>query len=282
MTLRNMPAASSNRLPGVQADLTPKALQSWNPDLRPAAAAEGEHSITILDPIGRGYGEEGVSAKRIAAALRSIGENPVDVFINSPGGDVFEGLAIYSLLLQHKAKVTVKVLGVAASAASVIAMAADEVQIMRSAFLMIHNTWVCACGDKHAFRAVAEWLDPFDQALADIYTARTGIDKAEIGALLDKETWIGGGDAVERGFADGFLAADQVTQDLENGLKTSPAAASRKADYLMARGNAPRSMRRELLAVLQNGTPSAADTGKPSAAPKEPVGETLLGMLSKI
>ncbi|NIZ63294.1 peptidase [Sedimentitalea sp. CY04] len=277
MTNRTMPMALANRMPGVKSDLTPKALQSWNPDLQPAAEALGDNSITMLGTIEPSYGDDTVTAKRVSAALRKIGaDNPVDIFINSPGGDVFEGLAIYSMLLEHKGKVTVKVLGLAASAASIVAMAADELQIMRSAFLMIHNTWVCACGDKHAFREVANWLDPFDSALADIYHARTGIEKPDVTTMLDKETWIGGADAVERGFADSLLGAEQVSQGVGNASNLSPDAAKIKADLLMARGNAPRSMRRELLAALQSGTPSAAEPGTPSAAQKPPVAKALL------
>ncbi|MBN0106041.1 Clp protease ClpP, partial [Pseudomonas aeruginosa] len=92
------------------------------------------------EPIGYDWWTgEGVTAKRIAGALRAIGGDvDVTVNINSPGGDVFEGLAIYNLLREHKGKVTVRVLGLAASAASFIAMAADEVKIARAGFLMIH------------------------------------------------------------------------------------------------------------------------------------------------
>ena len=139
---------------------------------------------------------------RISAALRSIGKSDVVVTINSPGGDYFEGLAIYNLLREHPAKVTIKIVGIAASAASVIAMAGDDVQIARAGFVMIHNTWVVAMGDRHQLRDVADWLEPFDQMAVDIYAARSGLKAAELGKMLDRETWIGGADAVEKGFAD--------------------------------------------------------------------------------
>ncbi|UWQ77362.1 head maturation protease, ClpP-related [Leisingera sp. M658] len=280
MTKAGMPLAPMNRMPGVRSDLTPQALKNWNPDLAPKAEGLGENSISILNPIGKYY-EDGVTAARIAAALRNIGDKPVDVYVNSPGGDVFEGLAIYSLLLEHKANVTVKVLGVAASAASVLAMAADDLLIMRSAFLMIHNTWVVAAGDRNAFQQVAEWLQPFDEALVDIYAARTSIDAKKIGAMLDKETWLGGAKAVEQGFADDFLGADQVSQDVQDGLKISPEAAKKKADLLMARGRAPRSMRRELLAALNAGMPSAAGQDTPSADPEPKAGAQALALLKQ-
>ena len=280
MTKTEMPSAPVNRLPGVRADLTPQALKNWNPDLAPKAEGLGETSISILGPIGKYY-EDGVTAVRVASALRNIGDQPVDVYINSPGGDVFEGLAIYSLLLEHKQKVTVKVLGLAASAASVIAMAADDVLIMRSAFLMIHNTWVFAAGDRNAFLQVADWLQPFDEALVDIYAARTEIEVKEIGGMLDKETWIGGAKAVELGFADGFLGADQVSQDVQDGLKISPEAAKKKTDLLMARANTPRSMRRELLAALNSSMSSAAGQVMPGADPEPSAGSQALALLKQ-
>jgi ATP-dependent Clp protease protease subunit len=113
-------------------------------------------------------------------------------------------------LREHPAAVTVKVLGIAASAASVIAMAGDEIQIARAGFMMIHNTWIMAMGDRHALREAADWLEPFDQVAVDIYAARTGLEPKALGKMLDQETWIGGTKAVEQGFADGFLPADQI------------------------------------------------------------------------
>lgn len=278
MTKSGMPVVPVSRMPGVRSDFSTEALKNWNPDLAPKAEGLGDHSISILGPIGKYY-EDGVTAVRVAAALREIGENPVDVYLNSPGGDVFEGLAIYSLLLEHKPQVTVKVLGLAASAASVLAMAADEVQVMRSAFLMIHNTWVVAAGDRNAFLQVADWLKPFDEALVDIYAARTGFDAKTIGTMLDKETWIGGAKAIEDGFADEFLGTDQVAQNIQDGLKMSPKAAAMKTDLLMKRGDAPRSMRRELLAALKAGTPSATAQGMPSADPEPSAGAQVLAIL---
>src|SRR6185436_2438068 len=135
----------------------PQALERWAPDLMAAAASE-ESTISVLDPIGVDpWTGEGVTAKRIAAALRSIGaDKDVVVNINSPGGDLFEGMAIYNLLREHQGKVTVKVLGVAASAASIVAMAGDEIQIARAGFLMIHNTWVIAMGNRNDLREIAD------------------------------------------------------------------------------------------------------------------------------
>ncbi|KLB48562.1 peptidase, partial [Xanthomonas euvesicatoria] len=104
----------------------------------------------------------GVTARRVAGALRAMGKGPVTVNVNSPGGDMFEGLAIYNLLREHDGEITVKVLGLAASAASIIAMAGDTVQIARAGFLMIHNAWVMAVGNRNDLIEVADTLKPFD------------------------------------------------------------------------------------------------------------------------
>jgi ATP-dependent Clp protease, protease subunit len=264
MPKANLPKVAVPAKPGVSGGIASAAAQRWNADLR--ASAEGAHSISILDPIGADMWGDGVTAKRIGAALRAIGGADVVVNINSPGGDYFEGLAIYNLLREYEGRVVVRVLGLAASAASIIAMAADEIQIGRAAFLMIHNAWVVAAGDRAALRDVADWLEPFDQAAAEVYAARTGMDTAEIAAMLDRETWIGGQAAVDQGFADALLSSDQVDQGgAQASAEMSALAAAKKIDLLLA-GKATRNERRALVAALKGGTQDAAPTGTPGAA----------------
>lgn len=192
-------------------EIKPLALKRWNPGIR--AASEDEHSISIYDAIGQDpWIGEGVTTKRIAAALRSVNGADVTVNINSPGGDMFEGLAIYNLLRDYSGKVTVKVLGLAASAASIIAMAGDDVRIARAGFLNIHNCWVVALGNRQDLLEVASRLEPFDQAMAEIYATRTGSKLSAMQQLMDADTWLNGSAAVEQGFADRLLAADAVRQ----------------------------------------------------------------------
>lgn len=265
-----LPKVAMPAKPGVTGGVAQDAAARWNPDLRPAAAAgeDAAQSISILDPIGADMFGEGVTAKRIGAALRAIGGADVVVNINSPGGDFFEGLAIYNALREYPGQVTVRILGLAASAASIIAMAADEIQIGRAAFLMIHNTWVVAAGDRQAFRDVADWLEPFDRAAAEIYAARTDKDVAAIAAMLDRETWISGQAAVDQGFADTLLASDAVDQDGAKalaGAQLSAQAAAKKLDLMLA-GKATRSERRALVAALKGGTQDAAQPGTRHAA----------------
>lgn len=261
MTLKSLPAAPDGRpFARENRDLPSSAMERWNGGIK--AAKEDENSISIFNVIGNDYWGDGVTASRIAAALRSIGGEDVTVNINSPGGDMFEGLAIYNLLREYEGKVIVKVLGLAASAASVIAMAGDEVQIGRGAFLMIHNCWVYAMGNRHDLAQIASDLEPFDKAMNDIYGARTGLDTATIDAMMDAETYIGGSDAVDKGFADRLLSADEISDDDD-----SPAAALRKLDAMLAKTDAPRSERRKLLKALTGSKPGAAadPAGTPGA-----------------
>ncbi|BBP95958.1 ATP-dependent Clp protease proteolytic subunit [Burkholderia sp. SFA1] len=265
MTIRTLPAApEAKSRPGVSCDLSPRALENWNPSIR-AAADDGANNISIFDPIGYDpWSGDGVTAKRIAGALRSMDGKDVTVNINSPGGDMFEGLAIYNLLREYKGAVTVKVLGIAASAASIIAMAGDDVQIARSAFLMIHNGWVVVAGNRNELREVADTLEPFDAAMADIYAARTGGDLKSMQKLMDAETWIAGSAAIDQGFADSLLASDDVKESSDTHALAQSAA--KRMDLLMARQGVPRSERRKLLQEIKSGTPSAAGPGTPSAA----------------
>ncbi|WP_377297493.1 head maturation protease, ClpP-related [Rhizobium sp. SGZ-381] len=209
-----------------------------------------------------------------------MGDRDVVVNINSPGGNYFEGLAIYNTLREHKAKVTVKILGVAASAASVIAMAADEVQIARAGFLMIHNAWVVAEGDRHQLREVADFLEPFDAAAVDIYVARSGMDAKEVAKMLDRETWIGGAEAVEKGLADALLSSDEIAASAQNSAAAKTRVAAHRVDDLLAQLNVPRSERRDLIAALKGGMPGAASTGMHDAAVLSEVNDLLKSTLN--
>lgn len=266
MTIRDLPAAKVSARPGLRSELAPSALDRWNADVRAAAKDDAENTISVLDPIGADWFGDGVTAKRVAGALRAIGNKDVVVTINSPGGDYFEGLAIYNLLREHPAKVTARVVGIAASAASVIAMAADEVQIARAGFLMIHNTWVVAAGDRHAMRDVADWLEPFDLTAVDIYSARSGIEAKEIGRMLDRETWIGGADAVEKGFADSLLAADEIDSGTKNSSDARPQNAIRKIEHYLAKAGVSRKERTDLVMAVKGSQRDAAATGLREAA----------------
>ncbi|WP_406905072.1 head maturation protease, ClpP-related [Klebsiella oxytoca] len=277
MSKKQLPVAPAGRpCARVTCETLPSALDRWDGGIK--AAATDDNSISVFDVIGQDYWGEGITAKRIAGALRAMNGADVTVNINSPGGDMFEGLAIYNLLREYEGHVTVKVLGIAASAASIIAMAGDDIQIGRGAFLMIHNCWVYAMGNRHDFAELAQSLEPFDTAMADIYAARSGLDIAAVQKLMDGESYIGGSDAVAKGLADSLLSADAVSDGDE-----SPAAALRKLDALLAKTNTPRSERRKLIKALTGNTPGAVTDpdGKPGAT-EEIKSETLNSLESAL
>ncbi|CAM9227403.1 MULTISPECIES: head maturation protease, ClpP-related [Acinetobacter] len=261
MSKRNLlPVANFNAKE--KGGVSPLAFDRWNPAIK--ASDENENTIGIYDPIGYDYWDDsGVTAKRISAALRSLDGADVVVNINSPGGDVFEGLAIYNLLREYKGHVTVRVLGVAASAASFIAMAADEIQIARAGFFMIHNAWTGLWGNRNDLRETADFLEQIDDTIADIYHVRSGLSMDELKADMDKERWINGRDAIDSGFADAFLPSDVVVEDTKNFTKEKVAA--HKADILLAKAGMSRSSRRELIQDLK-GTPGATNQATPSAS----------------
>ncbi|MBB1493310.1 Clp protease ClpP [Paracoccus sp. MC1854] len=261
MTLRSAPPISLSRPPRVQAyEPDPGLLDRWQAGLR-TTDASAANVISMLDVIGAdGWTGEGVTARHIAATLRSITADEITVDLNSPGGDFFEGVAIYNLLRQDPRRVTVRILGLAASAASVIAMAGDEVQIGRAGFLMVHNAWVVAVGNRHDMAAAAETMVPFDAAMAEVYAAKAGVDPAQAGAWMDAETWFTGTQAIDAELADRFLAADVI----ETETSGSGPSALKRIDSLLAKQNIPRSERRALLADLR-GTPGAAASVMPRA-----------------
>lgn len=230
------------------------------------AVSSGDNVITMFDLIGEDYWSGGgITAKKVSAQLRAIGDRPVEVQINSPGGDMFEGIAIYNVLREHPQPVTIKVMGMAASAASIIAMAGDNVEIGAASFLMIHNCWVCACGNRHDMQEVAEFLAPFDTAMAEVYVARSGQPLADVVKWMDAETFMSGSQAIERGFADSLLSADQVRTD--EGAKAAAKTINelRAMELTLVSAGATRSEARARINRIK-GTPGAArDHATPGA-----------------
>ena len=136
------------------------------------------------------------------------GSGDIEVWINSPGGDVVAASQIYSMLMEYPANVTVKIDGMAASAASVIAMAGTTVLMAPTAIMMIHNPLTVAIGDSAEMRRAIHMLDEFKDAIMNAYEIKTGMSRTKISHLMDAETWLSANSAVEMGFADGMLYAD--------------------------------------------------------------------------
>jgi ATP-dependent protease ClpP protease subunit len=261
MTIRALPGVPMGRPQiDVRSYISPQAMSRWDAGIR-AKDEEDERVIGIYDVIGEDFCTGGgFTAKRLAGALRSLGKGPVTVAINSPGGDMFDGFAMYSMLREHSGEVTVKVMGLAASAASIIAMAGDKVEIARPAFLMIHNCWLMAIGNRHDLREVADQIESFDDAMADVYAAHTGDDKEDIAKLMDRETWIGGSAAVEQGFADSLLDSDQI----DKREKDTKAAVRRMEAALRASGMS-KADAMTLISEFKSGARDATGSGERDA-----------------
>lgn len=170
--------------------------------IRVAESEQDENAaeIYIYGDIGGWWG--GVDAEVLAKDIAGLDVETINVRINSPGGLVFDGIAIYNALARHKAKIVVHIESLAASIASVIAMAGDEIRIAESAHIMVHKPWSGVIGDSDAMRLEADILDTLESAITDTYEARTEQDRDQLEAWVSAETWFKGKDAVDHGFAD--------------------------------------------------------------------------------
>lgn len=158
--------------------------------------------IEVFEDVGL----NGINSKMFAEDLRSLGRvDEISIYINSPGGSVFDGLTIYSLLQRHPAKITAHVVGLAASIASVIAMAADTIEISPQGKIMIHDAWGAGMGEAADLRKLADTLDRVTASIAEIYTERTGNPGAKVRAMMRAETWMDAEDALSMGFADSIF-----------------------------------------------------------------------------
>ncbi|MBD7946414.1 Clp protease ClpP [Psychrobacillus sp. Sa2BUA9] len=158
--------------------------------------------ITIYGVIGASWWNESFSANDIDEAIKAAGTNDIIINLNSPGGDAFDGIAIFNRLKRHEGKVTIHVDGWACSAASVIAMAADELIMELGSMFMYHEASNIVWGTKTEMRKEADILEELEEGIIDIYMTKTNLSREEVRANLDAETWISAKKAVEHGFAD--------------------------------------------------------------------------------
>lgn len=195
-------------------NLTPIEIPPKPKDVRfeVPAVLDGEFSYDIGTTSGtirifEGIGGE-VTASRVAGALSAIGEKPVTVLVNSPGGSYFDGIAIFNLLRGHGKPVTAQVVGVAASAASLICMAASRIEMARNASMMIHDPWGIVAGNSVALEKAAAFLRKVAEVSAATYARRTGRALDHVKQLQAAETWMTAGEAISLGFADALLDQD--------------------------------------------------------------------------
>ncbi|WP_035546372.1 head maturation protease, ClpP-related [Burkholderia sp. 9120] len=227
-------------------------------DIRALTNAQGSSvaEIRIYDEIGFW----GTDAKTFVARLDEVaaGADEVIVAINSPGGDVFDAFAIYNALRRYAGRVTTRVDGVAASAASLVAMAGDRVVMPENAMLMIHNPWTVAAGTSADLRATADSMDRARDGILAAYRNKSGKTDEELTAMLDAETWFTAAEAKEAGFAD----------EIETPVKLS---ASVRAAGLLARfAAAPSSVQALVDAAVDT---TVGNPGSQVTPPVDPVAE---------
>ena len=171
--------------------------------------SDGTLELNMLDIIGEDWWTGGgITANRVKAQLdANKGAKTIRVLMNSPGGDAFEGLAIQSLLNRSGARVEFEIIGLAASAATVIAMAGDSIAIHEGAMFMVHEAWTFGVGNKRDLRTTADFLEKVDGSILDVYSRRTSRDRAELSKLVEATTWMTAHEAVEQKFATSVIPA---------------------------------------------------------------------------
>ena len=183
----------------------PSARRFWAYDETP----EGAPAVLRLEgPIDTEvwWGDE-VTPDMFRAELEAH-PGDIEVYINSPGGNVIAASQIYTMLVEHRGRVTVKIEGLAASAASIIAMAGTTVLMVPTAYMMIHNASSIALGDKHEMEHEAAVLAEIDRGIRDAYRLKTGLSDRKLEQLMEDETWMSARTCIELGFADGYIGAD--------------------------------------------------------------------------
>lgn len=186
---------------------------------------DSEHILTLSGVVAKDsiFDHDGdlINMKTISDSLNSIGNRKLLIKLNSYGGDAFEGIEIYNYLKSLKNKVVVEVTSIAASAASIIAMGADEIRMSNGSQLMIHEASTFAVGTKSEMQKTLNALKSMDNSIVDIYHEKTGLDKTEILQLMEEETWFTSEEAVKYKFADNVITTkggDSVAKHTKNDI----------------------------------------------------------------
>lgn len=177
-------------------------------------SADGVLDLAIYDVIGQDWFGNGITAAWVRNEIANAGNvRRINVLLNSPGGDAFEGIAIYNELAAQKVRVNVIVRGLAASAASIIAMAGKKITMNTGAMLMIHNAWALAMGNADQMDKTATMLRSINSSIANVYAARGNMPAAHFQSLMNAETWLSGEDAKALGMADDVTSAPDPLND---------------------------------------------------------------------
>ena len=251
------------------AEKYPQLIKSWDQTIVASASSES-NVIDILDFIGDDWWG-GFSANRMSQKLRAIGDDKdIVVNINSPGGDVQEGITIFNMLNQHSGNVEIRILGMAASIASIIALAGNNTLISKYATYMMHDAWMFFGGNSSAMAEASDYLEKTSNNLATIYADKTGINIIEIREMMQSGeaidgTYLTGEEAVDKGFADAFLEEQEIAKE-EKASRNSLRIAERsiKAANPKLSRNEVSKIINELKGVSDS-TPAVSDSGTPAA-----------------
>lgn len=261
MTIRKLPElANITARSAGELVLSPAAVEKFNPALEAVGlAGDAQNVIELFGVIGGGLFEPGPTAGDISARLQRIGEGDVVCLVNSPGGVVTEGAAIYNLFRMHPGNVTMRVIGVAGSMASIVVMAGDRIEIARAGLFFFHNSEGVAEGNRHVMEEALTALSEFDDMMTRVYVARSGLRPADVEKIMDGTnnggTFMGSDEAIKKGFADSLMPADAVKQGAH---AQSPLRASLRLDKALAKSGMSRKERRELMTEV-SGKRNAAD-----------------------
>ena len=189
-------------------------------------------------------------------------EGDVKVIINSPGGNVFAAAEMYDMLRAHKGKVTVSISSLAASAASVVAMAGDTVEISPVGLMMIHNPSTMAWGDHKDFSRTIETLDQVKESIINAYTRKTHLSREHLADLMDNETWMNAQKALELGFVDRITGDEPEVQSMMFAVKAANAKVFNKITAKLPEEPKPEPAEEPVPPVEDAGTPAAELTAK--------------------
>lgn len=172
------------------------------------ASANDQAEILVYDVIGWPYNDAG----DLVRYVNSLGDKDILVRLNTPGGDVFDGMAIFNSLANHKGKVTIRIEALAASMGSVLAMAGKEIQAYSNTMMMIHDPWIYTAGNQYELREMADLLEKISGNMLDVYAGRSKIGKREMKEIMKAETWYTAKEAKEKGFIDTILETGKAAK----------------------------------------------------------------------
>ncbi len=172
------------------------------------ASANDQAEILVYDVIGWPYNDAG----DLVRYVNSLGDKDILVRLNTPGGDVFDGMAIFNALANHKGKVTIRIEALAASMGSVLAMAGKEIQAYSNTMMMIHDPWIYTAGNQYELREMADLLEKISGNMLDVYAGRSKIGKREMKEIMKAETWYTAKEAKEKGFINTILETGKAAK----------------------------------------------------------------------